>query len=608
MTSRHRVLNIVERFFGISGADAEALIEDLETVNVAGGDWLFRQGANADALYFLVRGRLQVWINAEESDEQGKSRLLGEIAPGESVGEIGLLAGGLRTAGIRAIRDSLLLKLDRETFQRFAIEHPSLVMQLAGSIATRLTERTRTAPSGSRNLATVALLPLNDHPWLTQFCEQLTSELGKRGPTMCLRSHDLGRYGAPVAIVEDGQPIPDSLRHWLDDQENEHRLMLYVADAGNTSWSRLCMRQADISLLLADDDREPGPRLWERELLDSTGSAGARHVLLLRRSTPEAEISNTAAWLDERSVDFHLHLKAGHRDEVARIARMLTGEATGLVLSGGAARGFAEIGVYRALHEAGVQLDWIGGTSIGGIIGAAIARDLGPEYVLDACREAFVKGRPFGDYTIPVLSLLRGRRMERLTKKYLQGAIEDLPIPYFCVSTMLDTGDTHVHERGPIWRALRATAALPGMLPPAVVDRRLAIDGAVLNNLPVDIMRSKLIGKVIAVDVSSRRTYTVDYDELPSPWAVLRSRLLPGGPKYRVPGVISVLMKSAEIGTAAKMRELGNQADLLIRPPVHQFGLTEIKTFDRIVQAGYDEARERLATWLSRDEKSVSKR
>ena len=142
-----QVLETIERYFGIRDDDAEALLGELDSVDVVGGDWLFRQGEAADALYFLVRGRLQVWVEPEIRGSESAPRLLGEITPGESVGEIGLLTGGVRTAGIRAIRDSELLRLDRQAFEHFAVRHPNLVMQLAGGVARRLTERTRPGSS-----------------------------------------------------------------------------------------------------------------------------------------------------------------------------------------------------------------------------------------------------------------------------------------------------------------------------------------------------------------------------------------------------------------------------------------------------------------------------
>lgn len=607
-TNRSHLLRIVERYFGIVGADADVLIGDMTASNVAGGEWLFRQGQAADSLYFLVRGRMQVWVEPDAGQEDHEPRLLGEIAPGECVGEIGLLTGGVRTAGIRAIRDSQLLKLDRNTFEQFSVAHPNLVMQLAGSVARRLTERTKLAPDASRNLATVTLLPLDETPWLDDFCERLAAEFRQRASTLLLTSRNLGQHGAPVDSIAAGDVIPDSLKHWLDAQENEHRLLIYVADPGDTSWSNLCLRQSDIIFLLADSTGDPRRRAWERNLLGSGAATTAKQALLLRHPAADTEISGTHNWIDTRDLEFHMHIRAGHRDEVSRLVRMLLGEAVGLVLGGGAARGFAEIGAYRAICEAGIPIDWVGGTSIGGIIGAAIARDRGPDYVFEDCREAFVKGKPFGDFTLPILSLLRGKRMERLTQHHLQGEIEDLPVSFFCVSTLLDSGEIHVHESGSIWRSLRATAALPGMLPPAVINKRLVVDGAVLNNLPVDIMREKPVGRIIAVDVSSRRTYTVEYDELPSPWSVLTSGLIPGKSKHKVPGVISVLMKSAEIGTAGKMREIAAMADLLLRPPVDMFGLTDIKSFDQIVEAGYAHASENLEKWLSADEKAMTRR
>jgi NTE family protein len=166
-----RIKSIIERYFGFADEDVGSLLGELQTVSIAGGDWLMHQGD-------------QVWVapDAEQSDRE--PALLGEVAPGESVGEIGLLTGGRRTAGVRAIRDSLLMKLDRAAFEDFAKTHPALVIQLAGGIARRLTERTSLAPSAARNLVTIGLLPLGESPWIDDFCDGLCKELGRSGPTL----------------------------------------------------------------------------------------------------------------------------------------------------------------------------------------------------------------------------------------------------------------------------------------------------------------------------------------------------------------------------------------------------------------------------------------
>jgi NTE family protein len=569
---------IVTRYFGLTGADARDLVRALRTRRVHGGEWLMRQGDPADALYFVVRGRLQVWHEADDESSRNARRLLGEIAPGETVGELGLLTGSPRSASVRAIRDSQLVELDRAAFERFAVSHPALVVQLAGSIARRLEGATTRPAAPTRELNTIAIVPSDDTPALDDLCERVASGLAAHGSTALFRA-------APREASE----------HWTDDQERQHRFVVYRADAEATAWSRLCVRQADIIVQLADATKPPAQRPWERDLLKGDVAPVARRVLVLCHPASADEIRGTREWLVEREPDFHLHVRASRPDDVSRIVRVLAGEAIGLVLGAGAARGFAELGVYRALAEAGIPIDWIGGTSIGSIMAGVIAMDLEPDEVTRRAKEAFVAGKPFGDLTVPVISLLRGRRMHQLLKANLDLQIEDLPIPYFCVSVMLDGTRTNVHERGSLVDAIRASAALPGMIPPMVVEGRLAIDGSVINSLPVDIMREKLVGKVIAVDLSSRRDYLVDYQEIPSPWAVLCGRILAFARRHRVPGLASTLLKATEIGTMTRTRELSSQADLLLQPPVGGFGMTETRAFDRIVKAGYDHARVRLA-------------
>jgi NTE family protein len=187
--------------------------------------------------------------------------------------------------------------------------------------------------------------------------------------------------------------------------------------------------------------------------------------------------------------------------------------------------------------------------------------------------------------------------MKRLLQRDLDYQIEDLLLPYYCISTNLSRGTMNIHQQGSLVDAIRASAAMPGILPPAVVAGELAVDGAVLDSLPVDIMLQKPVGKIIAVDFSSRAANQVNYPETPSPWAILRGRYLPFALRYRVPSLISILLKSTETATLEHVHQHGALADLLIDPPVRQFGMTDVKSYDRIVQAGYQRACELLENW-----------
>jgi predicted acylesterase/phospholipase RssA/CRP-like cAMP-binding protein len=586
----------VQRGLALSADSAAELTSELETVTCRGGEWLFRQGDPADGLYLLVRGRMQVWIDTAEPDGTG-SRLVAEVAPGETIGEIGMLAGGARSAGIRATRDSLLLRMDTAAFDRLSQRRPELTRQLAGGIATRLRDRTAGVRPPRRPFGAVALVPLDHGNAAPEIAERLARTLGQRGAVRVLTARDVAQVPGLELPAHAAAPASPALVEWLADQEQSHRCLIYLADPGATPWSDVAVRHADLVLTVAEATGDPAPRAWEAGLLDRPGGPVARKALLLVHPGRPATLSGTGAWLESRSLDFHLHLREDVPADLARLARIIDGSALGLVLGGGAARGFAHLGVYRAMCEAGIGVDWIGGSSIGAVMGSAIALDLPPDEAIRRARAAFVDGKPFGDMTLPVVSLLRGGRMERLIGEYLGGMIEDLPLPFFCLTSSLGSGQSRFHDRGSLPAALRASVSLPGVFPPAVIDGQLYIDGGILDNLPVDRMRGRPVGRVLAVDVTARQTYEVDYASVPSPWKVLAGRYLPFSRRYRVPGFLSVVLKAAEVGTMAAAREAGQRADLLVRPDVSRFSLTNVKAFEAIVAAGHAAGRAALSNW-----------
>jgi len=588
-----QVHQAVKDFFDVP-LDAETL-DSFPVCEVAGGEWLFHQGDDGDSLYLLIRGRLQVLIEAEGDKKQ---RLLGEVLPGESVGEVALLTGEARSAGIRAIRDSLLVRIERTLFEDLAANNPSLALKLAAHVA-RLLQRSQTGSAAARQFNTIALVPLAGSKRCTEFCKQLTSELTGFGNVLHLSQDNLKGLGAPHSAAGGRlDKLHPELQYWIHDQETSHRFVIYDCPSDDNSWTRFAVRQSDLVVFIADAQDDPTPTDWETRLLDGAISIAGRCALVLLQPPANQPISGTARWLKKRQTDFHLHARQDRNGDVSRVARIISGNALGLVLGAGGARGFAHLGVYQALQELDIPIDWVGGASIGAILGAPMASDWPFADANRIAKHSFVKVKPFGDYTIPVVALLSGKRMEREIRASQDGMIEDMPIPFFCVSSILDSGELAVHEHGNLATALRASAALPGVLPPAVIERRLRIDGSVLNSLPVDIMQGKPVGKIIAVDLSSHKSYEVDYQSIPSPWAIMAGRLLPFLRRYRVPSLSTTILKATEIGTQAQVRESGKKADLLIQPPVRKFGLTGVKVFDQVVETGYVHAKKALQQWL----------
>ena len=596
-SNSHSYQHILLDLFGLDPQRHGDLVKAMQPVELRGGEWLFKQGDPADSLFFLVRGRLQAWLQ----DGDNPDRLLNEIAAGEAVGEVGLLTDAPRSASVRARRDSLLFRIDRSALDELSRSHPEVVMQISASVAHRLarnTQRRHTRPAPR----TLALVALEDEPGLTTWIERLASDLCKDGQGLVLSPAALDTL-APADSLNAMNGTNDSpgpaLKQWLAEQEEQFDRLVFLVSPEQAGWNHYALRQADQVVYVAPADADPSLRSIESPATDSeTVPEGCGSLLVLRHGPGTTTISGTARWLEPRPSARPLHVRDHIDADHERLVRILTGRAVGLVLSGGAVRGLAHLGVIKAMEELGVPIDWVGGTSMGAVMAACAAMGWNSDEAIAQAREAFVVGRPLSDYTLPLLSLMRGKRMERLIQRFFPSRIEDLPISFFAISANLNTGDTNVHETGPVWRALCASASLPGLFPPAVHEHELTIDGAVVNNLPVDVMQQRLVGQVIAVNLGARRQRKVDFDEAPSPWAVLGGLIWPFGRRKKVPGVASMMLKAIELGTRKRVEELSERADLLICPPIQRFNMIDVNQYDDLVQTGYESGLETLQAWL----------
>ena len=190
------------------------------------------------------------------------------------------------------------------------------------------------------------------------------------------------------------------------------------------------------------------------------------------------------------------------------------------MFAGGGARGFAHLGVWRALKEHGVEIDCIGGTSIGAVLAALVAADPPVEDAINIARKAF-STNPTGDFNwLPLISLIKGRRV----RAAIDGSIAEL---VGCSRSASKIYGRHTFASRPIIRrrvssgfvsgdlahALLASIAIPGALPPVVHDGDLLCDGGTFNNFPVDVMRDmRGVGTVIGVDLGARNPRRLEFD------------------------------------------------------------------------------------------------
>jgi predicted acylesterase/phospholipase RssA/CRP-like cAMP-binding protein len=579
-------------FAPLDDASRLELATGLEPVHVAAGEVVFRQGDAGDGLFLVVSGRIRVTMAAA-----GAERTLYDLGRGAVVGEIALLTDQPRTATVHAVRDSDLQRLRAPVFRELAERSPVLMSSMLRLLADRLLTRDRllTAsglPPGARAIAVAAA---GQDPGPAAAVGRLLAEqLARAGRVRRLDADAVERELGPGAARRGpGESGRGELTGWLDAVERAHDYVIYQAEAGDTVWSRLCLSQADVVLLAASAAGDPAAGPVEARAL-ATPSLRCELALL-----HQAQPSGTARWLAGRPVAGHHHLRDGQPADAARLARMITGAGCGLVLGGGGPRGFAHLGVIRALEEAGVPVDVVGGTSIGAIVGALCAMG-----VDDAARVRALThdiGR-LVTLTVPLVSVSSGRRVDRLlTERLGDVPIEDLPRSFFCVSASLTRAEEVIHDRGPLWPAVRASLSLPGIFPPVYADGDLLVDGATLNNVPVNVMRGRVGGGcVVAVDLTPEvepLTFAPFGPGL-SGWRVLGRRLNPFTSAQRVPGIGYILTRSPSLSQVRHRRAAldGDRVDLLLTPPVAGLGALDFKGAGPLIEAGYRYAADALAT------------
>jgi NTE family protein len=290
-------------------------------------------------------------------------------------------------------------------------------------------------------------------------------------------------------------------------------------------------------------------------------------------------------WIEAVRPARNFQIRRDDAADVGRIARVLTSQSVGLVLSGGGARAYAHVGAVRALRERGVPIDFVGGASMGAIVAAGVAMGWDDSELERRIREAFVNTSPLDDIALPLLAMTHGIKVsERLAHHFGDTEISDLWLPFFCVSSNLTTGAYHLHRRGRLRDALRASVALPGVMPPATDGQDVLVDGAVMKNFPADIMRASHLGPIIGIDVTRGRSITAaDVARPDSVWRWIRS-----GQWRKGPPIVSLLIRAATVSSGRDLAAAREATDVLVTPDVAGVEIRDWSAFEPAAQAGYE--------------------
>lgn len=544
-------------FAAVDEAQLEQLANVVDRQHLHAGEWLFHEGEPSDSIYIVDSGRFAA-VGAD-------GQLIAEMATGDSIGDLGVIARAARSAGVRAMRDSVVWKIAADTFTEVLAATPALQTAMLRTMATML--RQSRPVNGTRRRRVIGLLSSGDAA-VAPIVDAIAARLNTHG-----RAAVIAPPITATADVRDYGVIVEEFTETLDRAEHTHDWVLMAAERGcGELWRRYVATQSDRLVIIVTRRRPP-------EGVGSLVSESRPIHLITRPAEPHPRW-----WELLRPVSQHRADAAG----IAALARRIAGRSLGLVLAGGGARGLAHFGVYEELLRAGVVIDRFGGTSAGAIAAALSAMGMSPQESTAAARDLFGRTNPLGDYTIPAVAFTRGGRVDAVAKRYFGDTlIEHLPHGFFSVSADLITGDQVILRRGRLSVAVRASMSIPGLMPPVRHGEQVLVDGGLLNNLPADVMCADPDGEVICVDLRSKFLPSRGFGMLPSivqPPRALR-RLLTGTDLV-LPPLQETLLRTVDLAaTTGNLRGLPRVA-AVIEPDVSAIGLLDFNKIDAALEAG----------------------
>src|SRR6478752_5138513 len=552
------------------------------------GQLLVAQGGPSDSFFLVLHGALAV-------RKTGYLEPIAELRAGELVGEIGFFADVPRTADVIAIRDTSVLALTRPAYQKLVEEAPAIVEALLAALARRFAKETaRIAPFPSSPKArTVALIDGGVEPLPGAFDRRMREGLAATQAEII----DAARLQA----MFPGRALDaHEVTEWLNRLEHTAPLVVYLGGGEASPWARKAIRQADM-VVFACRGEAPAVALTEIEAFACEVHAVSARRLVRVHDHRSGEVSGTAAWLARLPAFMHHHVALEDQIDIDSLVRFLCGRAIGFVAAGGGSFGTAHVGIYKAFRERGVMFDIFVGTSVGSAMMAGFAKNLEAEHLERGTHEIFVKSRSFRRPTWPRYSLLDHKAFDRaLAHQYGPDCrIEDCWRPFAAVATNLSTHNLELIRTGPVWQAVRASGASPGLLPPFYPPGgAMLVDGCLIDTVPLTSMHQLKSGPNLVVHFGepAAEMFDVEYAALPGRFELIAAMLMPFRKKLlpAAPSAVNVLWRSLVAHQRYDTLPTG-PLDVVMRPPL-PIGI-DVTDFDRhteIFQASYLWARQAI--------------
>lgn len=577
----------VPLFSGIPEEWRDELAAAATVHRVGAGEWLFREGDSGDDLFVVLSG-----IIAVVREHSPGAEVIQYMAKGDFVGELSLITEMSRSASVRAIRDAELLRVRRTDFRSLLERNPAFAITLTRILGMRLhkTAISPTAPTRSNRVITIVAFSASDE--ISRAVRSLCEHLSRQPRTAFLTERPATAKGLnPEEVAVDCGRV-------LSEAESSSDVVVLRCDRNimDEEWRRFCLRQADRVIVLVDNHTVVSQP-------DFPVYSGCDLVFV----GDDHGIETIRFWTERFHPRTHHRIRGGSHfaKDIGRTARRISGRSIGLVLSGGAARGVAHIGVIEALEDAGIVIDRIGGSSMGALVAAMYATGRSLHEIMVLSRDLLPE--LFSGFTPSVVSIFNGEgAWEMLHAMVGKGTIEELALPFFACSSDLVQAETVVHREGPIAEAVAASAAIPVILPPVRSGDRILVDGCILNNLPSDVMAAENEGPVIASDVVFSKSEFADRltKRIESKKTRFLSRAMARlmGGRRELPELWVTATRSALLNSVQDLDRKREIADLAIVCDCTEWGLFQFDRAEEIVNVGRRAARVAMknAEWLKK--------
>ncbi len=566
------------------------LLDKFDKVYLHKNAILFHQGEIAQNLYLVVSGKLVLTLRTEHNEE----KTIGEISSGETVGEIGALAHEPRSVTAKALENSILLKLSSHAFRELCQDYPPIIFETINTLVDRSRGLLKLLAAQEPERKHIVIIPANKYSSLKQFSEKLREMTHNISGIVLLSDED--------PEVREKQKNIRSLEYFIDKLAKENEIILYLLGLQETALTKICFEKANTIYVVADFNSKPSLSYFTLAKINRDTSPNNINVELVLLHEEDKHLpQRTSRWLKLARFALHHHVRINQAKDWQRMLRFIRGQAIGLVFGGGGVRGWAHLGVIKALQEANIPIDIVGGTSGGAIIAGYYAMHETYQELHNELKElskATRKSVSLSNLNWPAIALFTSRAYTKDLKRIFgDNRIENFWLPCFFIACNLVHNKQVIHRSGPAWIKVRSSTAVPGVFPPVVIRGELYIDGGLLNNLPVDVMR-KLIGNkatIIAAELTHNKEDVHHAYNFPPDlawWQTALAKFHIAYKKYKFPPFIDTFLKSLLSGSSYRQRENGMAADILITPDLSQFSLLHIKKNQEaeLVDIGYQVA------------------